>query len=876
MKSLWSTRFCQAGLVLLWLPSFPLAQQASSTDSTASPVLTSAVKDTIQSTRITKARTGLDSEVTYKAKNFSTDLAENVTYLIGEAEVKYKNYTISAGKITVLWNDDKLIAETLPDTTNGDHLPPNDSLQTKKSGRPVFSDGKEEMVGDHMEFNFKSERGRILRGRTNFQGGYYVGETVKRVSPREINVKNGIYTTCSKDEPHFHFAGKKMKIILDDKVIAKPVIFFIGKVPLAVLPFAMFPAKEDGRQSGIIIPQYGTSPQEGRYLQDLGYYWAASEYYDARFTLSFFEKTGVLFKTFMNYALRYRFRGSVSGSYTRKDFDDRKQRNWSLNVNHSHEIDATTRLSVRARFVSTNDFYKQFSQNRSQRLTRQLISNATFNKSWGQGRTSMSINLSQTKDLETGRNTIVLPRLQFTKGQSAIFPVKKAKPGGANVEAKWYNAMRYSYQTMILNTVRKDSTGDPDADIDRRAQHDLRFNFTAPKKILGWLTFSQNLTVDEDWFDRTQNFALDSLTNTVMSSESKGFAARHLFNYSASAGTNLYGTFYPRIGPVRALRHKMSPSLSFSYRPDFSDSVWGYFQSVEDTLGNVVKKDRFGGTPSGELNSLSFGLRNLFQMKLGEGEQEKKIDLFNLNFGSGYNFAADSLNWQNLATSFRANPKKNLNVTMSMTHSFYEFDRDANRTVSRLLFNQNGLFNFLRLTNLNVRAQWTLSGSKKPGPSNLSGPTGTSPFEGAQSLPAEEGEQTQLVGGAAQDSFAPESAFSAFDIPWRASFSFSYNLSKFNPANPTRTAYLDFSNVEVQLTRNWRIGYRLRYDLKNGDILDQRISFYRDLHCWEAQFNWSPSGISSGFYFRISIKAPHLRDIKVEQRGGTTSIFRPF
>ncbi|MFQ5772461.1 MAG: hypothetical protein ACE5HX_18135, partial [bacterium] len=133
-----------------------------------------------------------------------------------------------------------------------------------------------------------------------------------------------------------------------------------------------------------------------------------------------------------------------------------------------------------------------------------------------------------------------------------------------------------------------------------------------------------------------------------------------------------------------------------------------------------------------------------------------------------------------------------------------------------------------------------------------------------------------LTGNVNEDRFAPESPFSAFEIPWRASLAFSFSVSKFNPTRPVRRAYIDLSNVEVQLTKNWRIGYRLRYDIEKGDLVDQRISFYRDLHCWEAQFNWTPTGISKGFYFRINIKAPHLRDIKIEQRGGSTTIFRPF
>jgi hypothetical protein len=674
--------------------------------------------------------------------------------------------------------------------------------------------------------------------------------------------------------------GKKMKIILDDKVIARPVIFYIGKIPVAVIPFAVFPTKA-GRHSGIIVPQFGNSPQEGRYLRNLGYYWATSEYLDARFTLDFFEKTGVLFRTNLRYALRYYIpSGSVSGSLTRKTFPNgQRQRRWDLNIRHSQIISPTTNLSVNARFVSNNSFYREFSQNRSQRLSRQLISNATLTKRWSGGKNNLTLNLSEVKDLETGRSSRTLPRLQISLSRSQFFPIKKNKQiggSGSSVEdAKWYNFLYYDYKGLYLNSVSKDSTNDPDPAVQRRAEHDFTFTFSNPKKIFGFLTFNQTVKYAEDWFDRTKTFTLDSLSNSIKEAEDKGFAIRRTFNYTASASTKLFGTFNMKIGSIRSIRHVMTPSLSFTYRPDFSSNFWGYFQTLRDSSGNVIKRDRFGRTPTGQLNSLGYNLTNLFQMKVGEGKNEKKINLFNLNFGGGYNFAADSLKWQNLSTSFRANPKKNLGISMSMNHSFYEFDGETGRTVDRLLLNTRGLFNFLRLTRFQFDARWTLRGRQKTTPQQAGGQSSTIPQ--SESLKIEQIDQTQLPGESKiRDRFAPENAFSAFDIPWRATISFSYSVNKFNPTRPTRNAYIDLSNIEVQLTPKWRIGYRLRYDIENGRVADQRISFYRDLHGWEARFNWNPSGIGRGYYFKINIKPPQLQQIKIERRGGTTSVFSPF
>jgi len=828
--------------------------------------------------RIRPAKTGVDTAVVYGARRITSLKDDGVIILHGDAEVKFKNITIKAAKITIKMDENLLIAEGVPDTSNAAALSTG-SGRSKYIGLPEFSDGKEKMVGERMEYNFKSEKGRIIRGRTEFQKGYYFGEAVKRVSDNVFNVANGVYSTCDREEPHYHFRGKKMKVIVNDKVIAKPVVFFIGKIPLAIFPFAIFPLKENGRQSGVIIPQYGSSPTEGRYLRNLGYYWAISEYLDTQLTVDFFEKTGVLLRGNLNYALRYNFTGNVSGSFTRKNFETSKQRRWNLSMRHNQTIDENTSFNVDASFQSNNNFYREFSSNRDQRLNRQIRSNATFSKRWGDGKNSITINMSQTRDIETGSDTRTLPQIRFSRNQSALIPFKDDPTGRSKKKPRWYNFLRYDYRGFLVNTVRKDSTNDTDEDVNRRAEHDVNLSYTNPNKLFGVLSWSQSLRYEEDWFDRTKTYTLDRATNRFIAKDTTGFAARRVFSYSTSLNTNIYGTFGTHIGPIKAFRHTMRPSISFSYRPDFSSDFWGYFETLEDTTGKQVDLDRFRGlggssTPAVESKSLGYRLSNLFQMKLQDGDKEKKINLFNLDFSGGYNFALDSLKLQNLSTSFRANPRRNINISMNMSHSFYGFDPQNGRTVDRLLFKQGGVFSALRLTRFQVDAAWNLSGRKKKAEQAVGQRTANS---GAERV------AVQQVGGVAperagttQDRFSPNDAFSALDIPWRARLAFSYGVNKFNPLSTSKTAYLDLSNVEVQLTQKWRIGYRLRYDIESGEIVDQRISFYRDLHCWEARFDWNPSGIGKGYYFKVNIKAPHLSDIKIENRGGTTSVFSPF
>jgi len=54
-----------------------------------------------------------------------------------------------------------------------------------------------------------------------------------------------------------------MKVMVKDKIVARPVYLYIADVPVFALPFGIFPS-ERGRRSGIIGPAFGESTR-GRY-----------------------------------------------------------------------------------------------------------------------------------------------------------------------------------------------------------------------------------------------------------------------------------------------------------------------------------------------------------------------------------------------------------------------------------------------------------------------------------------------------------------------------------------------------------------------------------------------------------------------------------
>ncbi|NOZ60427.1 MAG: hypothetical protein GXO74_01970, partial [Calditrichaeota bacterium] len=817
---------------------FPHPLQISVQDTTVQADTVSVKKDSAEAK---KTSTGLDTTLFYKAEIVEFDPDSNKIYLTGKADVKYQTTHLQAGKIVVDWDNNLITAEGVPDTVYKPTANGQDSvMEVAMKDLPVLTEAGDVMNGEKMIYNYKSGKGRVIKGRTEFEGGYYMGQSVKRISPQVINLSGGYFTTCDiKDHPHYHFQSRRIKLIVDDKVIAKPVVLYFGHVPLAALPFAVFPTKK-GRHSGLIIPTYGESSSEGRFIRGLGYYWAPNDYFDSSLKLDYFDRSGVIFRGDINYALRYILNGRISGSFTKKNFiTGLKQQRWDLLISHRHVIDPNTSFQVSGSFVSDNSFYRDYSSNFNTRLNRQIRSNATFSKRWPEKGMSLSANMSQVRDIEAGTLTRTFPQLRFSLSQRSLFGGSKSRSssrfggGNKNETRRWYESIYFSYNSNLYNRVtRGGSYGERTS---RYINHGVSLSMNTPQKLFGWLTLGQSFSYQERWYDQFLKNTFDPETNSVVTDTVAGFAARRTFSHSLHASTNIYGMFTPNIGKLKALRHVVSPSLSFGYQPNFSDEKWGYVDTFYDTTGKLIRAQRFmDGVSSGGSKSLSFSVRNLFQAKIADGEKEKKLDLFTINFSSAYNFEADSLRFSNLSTSFISSVARNLNISASASHSFYKYDPVSGRTVNKLLlkdWDSVKKFKFLRLNNFRFSATLRLQGRKKDSGEKKSAVKEEQQFfDPVTGEPVSEQEYYDRLYQPGGDRFDVNDRFSGLDIPWRMSLALSFSLNNYNPNHPVKNYYLDIRGMEVQLTKNWKISYSAHYDLRTKQVVNHSFTFYRNLH----------------------------------------------
>ncbi|MCB9502971.1 MAG: hypothetical protein H6696_13655 [Deferribacteres bacterium] len=884
-------RACCVFLSIMFILHSPVVAQQTDSLKTLPTVSSVNVQDSSSLAAQKQQKSDIDAPIHYDARYFDNDVKNGILYLSDQAVVKYRQMEIRAGKIQVRQEERILIAEALPETlyVKNDSTLSNaekDSFTVKFSQYPILKDGQQEITGERMVYNFDTQKGIINKSRTEFDGGYFTGTQIKRVDKKVFNVTSGTYSTCDEEDPHFHFWARRMKMIMNERVFAKPIVLYFSKIPVAYLPFAMFPTKS-GRKSGILVPRYGESSTEGKFLKGLGYYWAINDYLDAKATADYYDQSGWLFRGGLNYNKRYSYSGRLNGSLTRKNFTTgRIERRWNLNVNHDQTLDKTSRFSVSGQFQSDNSYYKDFYLDPSQRLNRQIISRATYSKKLG--RNSLNLSLSETRDLDDNSTVPLrrnLPQISFNYATRPLFVWEKKEQNNRlgrrtqskkakQAEQRWWETITFGFNsnfssnyTKTLKSTSYDTTyfepgtfvaGEDSFDIatNRSYNEDQRsvtitsgsFNMSYPGKVFGVLKMSQSLNFQENWFDR--EYAYENVT--LERSEQKNFARRMTFNYSATANTELYGLFQPNIGSLKAIRHVVKPRIGFSYAPDFSTERWGYYTDVIDSNGVTQRKDRFSGTPNQKRGSITFGVDNDFQAKVQAGDEEKKIRLFNAGVSGSYNLAAESKKLSVISTRINANPGSNLRFTTSMSHSPYAFDPETNFESDRYLFdsNKSNVLKWMRLTNVNLDASFSLKGkglqatASRNEPDDMLDPG----FDGLA-----EGNSTPGGQG---------------DLSWSASFALRYNLNYANPENKTKTTYLRISNAKLQLSRNWRVSFSGQLDLQQKQVVQQSWSIYRDLHCWEASFNWYPIGVSKGFYFRINIKSQMLQDIKYERRSG--------
>ncbi len=824
-----------------------------------------------------QARQTKKSAITSKVEYSSTDsicmdLESSKIRMYRDADIKYEKITVKAAFIEVNFDNNILTAKPLADTLN------------KEYGVPEFTEGDQSFKSKEIQYNFNTKKGFIRNVITQEGQGFLHGEVVKKMDNDVSNMHGGGYTTCNLEHPHFGLKFSKAKVIPGNKIVTGPAYMTIEDVPIPlVLPFGLFPNKK-GQTSGVLIPSYGESTERGFYLENGGYYWGISDYMELKLIGEVFSRGSWALRPTFNYRKRYKFSGNLNFNYAINVFGVKetqsynKKKDFSLKWSHRQDPKARPNSQFNASVNFGSSTFNRYNPVSVQdHLTNTFGSSISYSTSFGE---RVSLTGAVTHSQNTSNKTVNLTLPDIALSVNRFYPLRKK---GKASDLKWYDNISINYNMTARNEVNTyDSLLFTNAmlkNFRNGVQHRIPASLTL--KVLKYFTLTNSIEFNEKWYSTYINkeWINDTLINNtdtiigyVKTDTIQGFKAVHEYSFSSSINTRLYGMLQFRKGPVRAIRHVVSPSVSFNYRPDFGKESLGYYRTVQsDAEGTIRKYSIFGGEgtfssiygipTNGESGRLNFSINNNLEMKVRSKSDTvtgtKKVVLIeNLSIGSSYDLASDSLNWSPILVNARTTLFKKLQIQYNATFDPYiktnegvslnQFEWDVN---NRLFRKENSSWNF----SLSYNISSALLNSKNKGAS-------------AQQPQA----TTEIPADVAEEIISAPDNYINWNNAW--SFNFSYNL-RYNDrfTYPGRIGSNELVqtlgfNGELNITPKWKVNFTSGYDFKANKISYTSMSVYRDLHCWEMRFNWIPLGYLKSWNFFIKVKAEVLQDLKLNRK----------
>lgn len=805
----------------------------------------------------------LSDIITHSAEDKKiVNLKNNTTTLYNNAKLTYEDVVLEAGIIIIDYKNNIIKATGIKDSLGYSQL-------------PYFKQGSDETTQDSLQVNYKTERAIVYGMKTLQEGDLIVKSNVsKKVNDSTLFVRDIRITTSQKDNPDYDIRINKAKIIPNKKIVAQSAQLYIENVPtVGWIPFAYFPLTRT-RTSGILIPTWGESNQQGYFLQNGGYYFAINDYVDLAVTGDIYTNGSWGIRTQSNYSWRYKFRGNVGFSYDNnvysiKGFDDyRKSAQYNIRWSHSQDASANpnARLSASVNLGSSKYYRQSLNEYSSSNFLKNTLSSSiSFSKRFNGTPFNLSVAATHTQNANTEAISMSLPSLQLTMDR--IYPFAPKNGSKKNALHKMGLSYNMSGNYQISTTDSDFFTSKMFEGSKKGVGHSVSLGTNM--KILKYFTLNPNANYKENWhFDYLRRYYDDTLMK-VVSDSLQGFKATREYNAGMSLSTNIYGTFPFKKGRLQAIRHTIRPSVSYSYKPDFGFYDEEYYNPE---LGEYVSYSPYQlglyGAPSkGISNSLSLSINNVFEAKVKpkddpDGEAKKVTLLDNLRLSTAYDMTRDSLRWSPI--NMNANTKFfNNKLLINMNATLNPYAINANGSLIDLFNIENG-GSLFRMTRAGLRLDYSLTektfSKDKEDNNNKSSQNNDTLLGGDLKETGSRGSTNDKE----KDNTQKVSLYKA-NLPFNLSLSYSLQYSNSKRENTISTNSLMF-NGDIELTPKWNMGFSSGYDFKNKGISYTQLSFQRDLDSWRMSFNWVPIGVRKTYYFFIGVKSSVLSDLKYDKQ----------
>ncbi len=813
-----------------------------------------------------QAATVIEAPIDYTAQDSIVGSFDGQkVFLYNNAKVTYQQIELTAYFIELDLETKEVYAEGIEDSTG---------VLVQK---PIFKDGREEFESQTLRYNFETEKGIITEVVTEQGEGFVHSRRTKKISAEAFVLKDGKYTTCNADHPHYYLHLTKAKVISNNKIITGPAYMVLEDFPIyfPILPFGYFP-NTPTYSSGIIVPSYGEENNRGFFLRDGGYYWAANDYFDLSLMGDIYSKGSWATKLGTNYRARYRFSGRFNFNYNVNVYGtqglDTYQRSPQFAITWNHQQDPKANpsrtFSASVNF-STSGYDRQNAVTAERYLQNTKSSSISYSKKFENTPYNLSVNLRHSQNSRDSSLTLSLPEMTFSMGK--VYPLRRKVRSGP---IKWYEKFGVNYTGNLRNTITAKESEILNQSFARDWKNGIRHNIpiSLPSfNLFNHINVTPGFNYNEKWYfkkyDYTYiedgNFNTPGFPDAVQVDTITGLNRVYDYSYSLSSSTNIYGMFLPRKANsrIQGVRHKMTPSLSFSYRPDFGAERFGYWQPVQiDSAGTIRYYDVntggiYGGSPGrGASGAISFSVNNNLEAKVIDrsdttttenAEKFKKVKIIdNLSFGTSYNLIADSLNLAPINIRARTTVA-GVSINMGGILDPYMTDETGTKIHKYVWNERSGLGKLGRLTRANLSFGM-----------NFRSKQGQQEAQRNEELIEEE----NVLPGVYEDYYD-------FNIPWDFGFDYSFNYA--GPPRPgvkgRITQTLGFRG-NLNLTQNWRLSMQTNYDIMAREFSFTTFNVSRDLHCWAMAFNFVPFGYMKQYSFTINAKSSLLQDLRIQKR----------
>lgn len=835
-----------------------------------------AARDTTKTDSIKPKKSGLDAVVKRKAKGYEKlDQRNKLLLLHDEAELYYKDIELKSGQIIMKYEKDEVFAGRLKDSTG------------KYTQYPYFKQGNNVVEADSIHFNTVTKKARVWNSRSD-QGEFRVrGELTKKENDSVYFIKGARFTT-SKDinNPEYYFYSPKIKLVPGKKVVVGPTNLVIADVPTPLmLPFAFFPMT-DKAESGFIVPTFGDNSRQGYFLQNGGYYFALSDYYDLALLGDYYTNGSYGLRFQSSYGLRYNFTGNLNFRFennvqSERGFPD-YARSKQYNIQWSHNQDAkanpNSRFSASVNLGSSQYYRQSLNMNNiGASLNNTMQSSVSYSKTFQTvPQVNLSLSATHNQNTNTEKINMTLPTLQASVDRIFPFAPADAPKKGIIKNINLQYNLRGENRIETYDSLFFKPQMFRDAKSGLQHTIPLSTNF----KVFRYFSVSASTNYQETWVMNTIQRKYDADSAAAVTSDVKGFDAYRTYNFASSIGTTVYGTFnFGEKSKIQAIRHVIRPSVSYSYAPSF-DQYYDYYQY--DAAGTMRQYTRFEGGLFGQpgqtySSQVGIAVNNTFEAKIRnddedspDAEPKKLMLLNNLNFSTSYNLAADSLAWAPLRVTAGTNLfKEKMNINFGATLDPYALNNAGTRINTYNIDNGGSLF---RMTSANVTLNYSITSED--------GKSGDGENKDSQTA-RNGGREDDLFGQATDLSDRRKSMFDEDEdntkedkseggffnakLPWDLRFAYSLTY-----ANDRRERKIIGNSIMVSgnldITPRWKMGFSSGYDFVQDGVTFTQLRFERDLLSWRMDFNWIPFGDNTSWGFFIGIKSSVLSDIKWDKR----------